>query len=452
MQSITDFFTIVYQAPFIAQLFIMSFSIVFVFTTVERNFKSIRNFILKILACFAIHSAYSLLLFVLSNYCNLFFYYNYFIAYFLSILTCCLIFSKIDKRSNAILIATLFGMEVTVSQLEHSLMLLSLHDVNHYLQYFISIVLFSLIGVFAIIVHNHSISKLSHISGNSVFLVCSVNTVFILLICVYLGITGYVFSSSESGDLYFLITLFAFYILEILVYFLVYQDLKKSEDNSNLRLEKKMLEADHEAMAITEQSVKEIHAIRHDIKNQYLVMQTMLEENKKNELSVFLRKAGADIANIPLAADYGNKDLNTIINIETLKAHSVGVTLSVIAKVPEKFPFELNDLCSLIMNLMDNAIDATKNCEKKNIPVTCFFNVKKDYFCIVIKNPISNKLTSQEVLSFNSHKANPNLHGLGHSIVEKAVKKYNGYVEYEVSEGIFMAEAYLDMKCQEKLK
>jgi len=446
MAAISDFFSIVYSVSFITQLLVMSFSFTLIFTNVEKKTKSIVKFILKIAACFAIHTAYTFSLFMLAYYCPPFFYYNYFIAYFLALVTCCLIFSKLDIKSNVILIATLLGMEITVSQLEHSLMFFYYTTMSVYLKTFISICLFSLIGVFAFIVKANSISKISNITNNSVFLVVAVNSVFVALICVYIGITSYVYDASTSSDVYFIATLCAFYVLEILVYFLIYLDLKQNQDNSNLRIEKKMLEANVQAMTLTQQSVKEIHDIKHDIKNQCFVMQTMLEQNKKKELETYLRKAGADIANIPLAADYGNKNLNTIINIETLKAHSVNVTLSVIAKVPTVLPFELNDLCSLICNLIDNAIEATKSSGQLDIPVTCVFNIKQDYFCVVIKNTVSKALTKEEVLSFKSSKKDSASHGLGHNIVEKTAKKYNGYVEYEFNNEFFIAEAFLDMK------
>ncbi|GEM_PF-3022456 len=446
MNAISDFFNIVYSVSFIIQLFVMSFSFTLIFTNVEKKARSIIYFILRIAACFTIYTAYTFSFFMLAYYCKPLFYYNYFIAYFLSLVTCCLIFSKLDKRSNVILIATLFGMEVTVSQLEHSLMFFYDTNMASDLKAFISICLFSLIGAFAIIVKSNSISKISNITGNSIFLVVSVNSVFVTLVCIYIGITSYVFAASTSSDIYFISTLSAFYVLEILVYFLIYLDLKQNQDNSNLRIEKKMLEADLQAMTLTKQSVKEIHDIKHDIKNQYLVMQTMLEQNKEKELEIYLRKAGADIANIPLAADYGNKDLNTIINIETLKAHSMNVTLSVIAKVPSILPFELNDLCSLICNLIDNAIEATKASGQLDIPITCIFNIKQDYFCTVIKNPVLKSLTRDDILSFKSSKKDSTSHGLGHSIVEKTAVKYNGYVEYEFDNGFFIAEAFLDMK------
>ncbi len=124
----------------------------------------------------------------------------------------------------------------------------------------------------------------------------------------------------------------------------------------------------------------------------------------------------------------------------------MNVTLSVIAKVPSILPFELNDLCSLICNLIDNAIEATKASGQLDIPITCIFNIKQDYFCTVIKNPVLKSLTRDDILSFKSSKKDSTSHGLGHSIVEKTAVKYNGYVEYEFDNGFFIAEAFLDMK------
>lgn len=51
-----------------------------------------------------------------------------------------------------------------------------------------------------------------------------------------------------------------------------------------------------------------------------------------------------------------------------------------------------------------------------------------------------------ETLLLRSRKGDGNNHGLGHKIVEKTVKKYNGAVNYDIRKNEFIAQLMLDMK------
>ena len=90
------------------------------------------------------------------------------------------------------------------------------------------------------------------------------------------------------------------------------------------------------------------------------------------------------------------------------------------------------DLCNLIGNMFDNAIEASQNSEKRFI----YFEIsqKNDNLNIFLKNSID-----QSVLTSNPHLQSTkksNNHGFGTSIIKEIAMRHHG-----------IADAYFRLKC-----
>lgn len=112
------------------------------------------------------------------------------------------------------------------------------------------------------------------------------------------------------------------------------------------------------------------------------------------------------------------KNKNIQFNIETFSEN-----LSFISDV---------DLSTILNNLFDNSIEATENCDEKEID---FIVKKNDNGCRIID--LKNSCIQKPIVKNHkliSTKKDSGYHGIGTKNIEKTVKKYNGEIEWIYNE------------------
>ena len=104
------------------------------------------------------------------------------------------------------------------------------------------------------------------------------------------------------------------------------------------------------------------------------------------------------------------------------------------------------DLIAMLGNLLDNAIRAAKNCEKRKFIDTCIFMQDAGGYCVIkIKNGYSGTLLQNNGQFFTTKK-DKKMHGIGLKSVSRMAEKYNGFLEYgEKEQGIFEADLFLSV-------
>jgi sensor histidine kinase regulating citrate/malate metabolism len=133
-----------------------------------------------------------------------------------------------------------------------------------------------------------------------------------------------------------------------------------------------------------------------------------------------------------------NKILNIILNdkVQTMKA--LGITEDIKIGVEDFGKIRDVDLTTLFGNILDNAIEAAKASEEKQISLRCV--AVHDFISITMKNSISQKPVMQGS-SLSSTKKNHE--GLGIKNIERVVMSYKGDFQYEWGEQYFITRIML---------
>lgn len=147
--------------------------------------------------------------------------------------------------------------------------------------------------------------------------------------------------------------------------------------------------------------------------------------------------------------------VDAILNHAVAQAGSLGIRMDVNAEFPRKGTVAADDLCVILFNLLDNAIENTRKMAKDGgssgeAPVISVAIRKIEKFLVVkIQNPCG-EMPKKRFGRIFTTKANPMHHGIGLQNVKRTAEKYGGNVEMEVREGKFITTVLLFLQEEKK--
>ncbi|GFP76529.1 sensor histidine kinase [Clostridium fungisolvens] len=211
-------------------------------------------------------------------------------------------------------------------------------------------------------------------------------------------------------------------------------------NNINHRLQMQL-----EYMKRSSSIIKNIRKEKHEIKNNYFYIQSLVKNRKYEQLEHYLDTELAYRFNAMEEFQTGNKLFDFLLTqkVSEAREHKINVMTNVL--LPSDLPIKDDDICALLLNLVDNAIDASKNEEQGDIHIS--ISVIKNYLQIQIKNK-----SSIDVLKINKQlkttKKNKENHGLGLQIIRSIVHKYNGIFKTSMKSNYFVVLVMLQLQNQ----
>lgn len=198
--------------------------------------------------------------------------------------------------------------------------------------------------------------------------------------------------------------------------------------SNNETMKLKIMNQQHEYRSEYAKNVKmqydEIRRIRHDMKQSYAVIESLLKENKTDEALEFIEKNGNVLARVKFSIDAGNDFVDAILNskLSTAKEHGIEVICSISGDISG---VEDIDLCNLLGNILDNSIEANEKIAKNRF---IELNINSDETKMLIKviNPVAHDVSDKLITT----KSSPELHGFGTKTIKAIAEKYNGIAEF----------------------
>lgn len=445
-----SFFHIIYDEVFAIQILAVSCSIVLAFYDWEKSKKNVAIGIARIVGMFALGTVLNWLLFALSTVWHFIGGIHFHIAWLLTIISYLAFCDNIRDVGRQIMGATLFVTVIATADLGREFVnwLENVYE-GGYFKY-ICFISDAFLIVLSLVIRKYSLKPYSDVAPISIILIF-VNAIasIALIICkTVLKIT-----SGSRFDPYYCLVLAVVFLFSATSYIMIYFHCKERNEKTELEVQNKLLKADRQMLVVSEQAIEEMRSLRHDMKNQHHVMELMLKERKYDDLAEYFHSADKRLNQTTMSEfiDCGNQLVNSVINMEILKTASYGLKLATKISVPEKLPFESSDLCRVIVNLIDNAIEGVLRTEKRDCLIDVKIGRRAGYLYICVQNVIRDDIDREDLLKMNTVKEDTANHGYGHKIVKRIVEKYNGAVKYSVAENLFIAEVMLVLNEMEKI-
>ena len=216
-------------------------------------------------------------------------------------------------------------------------------------------------------------------------------------------------------------------------------DSYKEKTESLLAGQRNMLT--HQKAADALQYIEEARMFRHEANNRLLGMQYLLKEGKYKEVSEALdRMLLGEQKDMEMKVCSGNRTIDKLLN-DKLRMVSDGRTdITVKALIPDDLPIDVLDVCTVLFNLLDNALEAGRNMEKPQIAIS--LQLAGGYLSIVVRNRIPESVLKKNPGLLTS-KSEPSLHGYGLKAVRQIVERYNGLLDFYEEENMFCVGAML---------
>ncbi len=186
---------------------------------------------------------------------------------------------------------------------------------------------------------------------------------------------------------------------------------------------------------------RQVRGWRHDYRNHINNMKIQLSQENYDGLSDYLNELADDLDTVDTVIKTGNVMADAILNSKLNIAEKMNVQLNVKANVPEALPMSDVELCSLLGNMLDNAVEACGTLPEEERFMRVYIGKLKGQLYLSVQNSAGK--VRKEKGSYLSTKEGE--HGYGLFRIDRVAKKYGGYVNRQNEEGIFATEIMIPL-------
>ena len=183
---------------------------------------------------------------------------------------------------------------------------------------------------------------------------------------------------------------------------------------------------------------KKMRGWRHDYRNHIQTMKVLAENGDLNAIKEYLNKLDEDLTTVDTVVKTGNDMADAILNSKISLAKSKGITVKVDANIPVKLKMSELDLCVILGNLFDNAIDANLPLPQKQRMIPVYMVMKNTQLYISFTNFTASKKQIKNSNIFKTTKGDG--HGYGLIRIDNIIKKLDGYLSRNSEDGAFTTE------------
>ena len=205
----------------------------------------------------------------------------------------------------------------------------------------------------------------------------------------------------------------------------------------------KQLDEQHKNYERMLSSDRQLREFRHDYKNHMLVVTALLNAGKNDEAAEYLETIKITSGVQKRQISTGNFVADAMLNNKNALAEELGIKMSFVGTIPEK-GIASSDLCTILGNLVDNAIENTKRFSgEKYIRIEA--NARELFFVLSIVNPVNERVIIKNN-RIKTTKSDSKNHGIGLKNVGRIAEKYGGKFRLSCDDREFVADISIKLQ------
>ena len=206
-----------------------------------------------------------------------------------------------------------------------------------------------------------------------------------------------------------------------------------------------LLLADHERLERAEQlaGLREVYyqglreqegqvrTLRHDLRNHLTVLRGLLERGETARALGYLEQLAGSPALRGTRRLCENEAANAVLSAKAEAMERAGIAADIAVSLPAELPVEDVDLCALLGNALDNAMEGGRMAGLRGVTVRC--RVDKGLLMLRVANPVGAEVRPD----LTTTKADRSRHGFGIPGMREIAERYGGTLEAGVKDGRF---------------
>ena len=194
-------------------------------------------------------------------------------------------------------------------------------------------------------------------------------------------------------------------------------------------------------IASLRQAEAQAAAYQHDMRHHLTAISGFLAADRPRQAEEYIRQVQSDIEAITPKRFCENELVNLLCSSFSAKAERMGVRLTLEAALPGSLSISDTELCALLSNGLENALNAVVALKENRRWVEFYCGIRLDKLLIEIKNPYAGQIVFRDGLPVS---ARPN-HGHGCRSIYTISQSCRGLCEFKAEDGIFTLRAALPM-------
>ncbi|MCD8131584.1 MAG: GHKL domain-containing protein [Lachnospiraceae bacterium] len=187
-----------------------------------------------------------------------------------------------------------------------------------------------------------------------------------------------------------------------------------------------------------ENMYRQVRGWRHDYRNHIQAMKAYAANGDLDAIRSYLDMLDTDLNTVDTVVKTGNSMADAILNSKISLARSKEIPVSVDAHIPVKLKMSELDLCCILGNLFDNAIDASMALQPDKRLIRVYMDMKNTQLYISFTNFTATKKLKKQGGLFKTSKGEG--HGFGLVRIDAIVERLDGYLSRNSEDGAFTTE------------
>jgi sensor histidine kinase YesM len=205
------------------------------------------------------------------------------------------------------------------------------------------------------------------------------------------------------------------------------------EDKIKLKYLETMKHQEQENYKLLTLSYNQVSEFKHDIENQFLVLNDMLENNDTDSAKKYLVKLSSFVRLANRLCYTGSNAVDSIVNIKGSLAQTYGIEFICKVNIITSIKADELELCRIIGNGLDNAIEGCLRADTPHKHIWISLTEEREKLFLVITNT-SDKVNPSDL---SSTKKDKGIHGIGINSIRSSVDRLGGLINLDYEDGIF---------------
>lgn len=196
-----------------------------------------------------------------------------------------------------------------------------------------------------------------------------------------------------------------------------------------------------------EQKMRDSAALRHEFRHRLAALDALYQQREFGRLGELIGQWKSQEAATVQTHFTGHFAVNAILQNAAARAARAKTDFRAQANLPERLAVPEGDLCALLMNMLDNALEA---CERVEAPEERFIRfkaeVKNGFLAVKCENRYAGPLKQDARGRLGTTKPDPEAHGFGLAQMSAVAEKYHSLLDISYTEDhVFIVQTALKL-------